>query len=121
LKGWGTGSYWDLWRTRFFSNVLAEIIVVPFIVMWGSDRLTVFRSLSIGRWIETVALALSLSSVSLIAFNWNLTPSKTLLYTPVPILLWAAVRFGPKGINLALVLVVFLTIWNAVNGYGPFV
>jgi len=121
LKGWGTGSYWQIWRTRFFANVLAEIIVVPFIVMWGSARLTIYRSLSIWRWLETLALAISLSSVSVIAFNWNLTPSKTLLYTPVPILLWAAVRFGPKGINLSLMLVVFLTIWNAVNGYGPFV
>lgn len=121
LNGWGSGGYWHIWRMRFFANVLAEIIVVPFIIMWGSARLTIYRSLSVWRWVETFALAISLSSVSVIAFNWNLTRSKTLLYTPVPILLWAAVRFGPKGINLALVLVVFLTIWNAVNGYGPFV
>ena len=123
LNGFGTGSYWQVWRLRFFSNVLAEIILVPFIVMWWSNRLATFRSMSIWRLLETLAFAIALLAVSVIAFSWNLSGSNTLarLYAPLPVLLWAAVRFGPRAINLSLVLVTFLTIWNAVHGYGPFI
>src|SRR5438552_5092668 len=32
--GWGQGSYWELWRIRFTSNVLAALTVAPLIVTW---------------------------------------------------------------------------------------
>jgi PAS domain S-box-containing protein len=108
---------------RFFSNVLAELIIVPLIILWGTDRLSRFRRLSLWRWLETVVLALALLSVCVVAFSWNQAGSNTpaLLYAPLPILLWAAVRFGPKGVNISLVLVTFLAIWSAIHGRGPFV
>jgi len=122
LNRFGTGSYWQVWRMRFFSNVLAEIILVPLIVMWASEPLATFRLWSIWRWLETVALGVAVSAVSVIAFSLNLASnSPARLYAPVPIFVWAAIRFGPKGVNLSLVLVTFLTIWNAVHGYGPFI
>src|SRR5262245_10937341 len=36
LNGWGSGSYWHTWRTRFFSNVLATLTLVPVIVSLGN-------------------------------------------------------------------------------------
>ena len=123
LNGWGNGSYWQIWGMRFSSNVLAELIIVPLIVMWATDRLAPLRRLSLWRGLEMVVLALGLLIVSMGAFSWNQAGSNTpaLLYAPLPILLWAAVRFGPKGLNIALVLVTFLAIWGAIHGRGPFV
>ena len=123
LNRWGSGSYWQIWRIRFSSNVLAELIIVPLIIMWGTDRLSTFRRLSLWRWLEMVAFAIGLLTVSVGAFSWNQAGSNTpaLLYAPLPILLWAAVRFGPKGVNISLALVTFLAIWNAIHGRGPFV
>ncbi|HSR90514.1 MAG TPA: PAS domain S-box protein, partial [Gemmatimonadales bacterium] len=43
-----------------------------------------------------------------------------MLYAPLPFLLWAALRFGPRGISAALLLVSSLAIWGAVEGHGPF-
>jgi two-component system sensor histidine kinase UhpB len=43
-----------------------------------------------------------------------------LLYLPLPLLLWAAIRFGPRGSSAALVVVSFLEIWGAIHGLGPF-
>src|SRR5881394_403031 len=34
---WGQGAYWELFRIRFVSNVLAAIIVVPLIVTWAGN------------------------------------------------------------------------------------
>src|SRR5688572_8268547 len=122
LNGWGAGSYWHVWRMRFTSNVLAEMIIVPLIVMWGADRLAAFRGLSIRRSLEVAALAFALLFVSFFVFSWNQTSNThALLYMPLPILLWAAVRFGPKGLNLSLALVTFMAIWSAVHGHGPFI
>ena len=44
-----------------------------------------------------------------------------LMYTPLPLLLWAAVRFGPLGLASALLLTTTLAIPGVVNGLGPFV
>lgn len=123
LNRFGTASYWQVWRMRFPSNVLAEVIIVPLIIMWATDRLSGFRRLSLGRSLETAAMAFGLLTVSAGAFSWNQAGSNTpaLLYAPVPFLLWAAVRFGPKGINISLALVAFLAIWNAIHARGPFI
>ena len=41
------------------------------------------------------------------------------LYLPVPLLLWAAVRFGPRGLVSALALVTALAVTGVANGLGP--
>ena len=46
---------------------------------------------------------------------------EALLYLPLPFLLWAALRFGPLGTSTAFALVVFVTIFGAIRGQGPFV
>jgi PAS domain S-box-containing protein len=123
LNRWGSGSYWQNWHMRFSSNVLAELIIVPLIVMWGTYRVTAFRKRSPLRWLEIAALALGLLTVSALALSWQEADWNTpaLLYMPLPILIWAAVRFGPRGTNISLAVVTFLATWSAVNGRGPFV
>src|SRR6266576_1534081 len=84
LNRFGTGSYWQVWRMRFSSNVLAELIIVPLIIMWGTDRLSTFRRVSHWRWLETIALAFGLLTVGMSVFSWNQVGSNTpaLLYAP---------------------------------------
>jgi PAS domain S-box-containing protein len=122
LNAWGTGGYWQVWRMRFLANVLAELTVVPFIVLWFTDGIRFFRKLSPYRFLEGAGLVLGLLIVGIFVLSGqgsaNLTPA--LLYTPLPFLLWAAIRFGPKGISTSLVAVTFLAIWGAINGGGPF-
>jgi PAS domain S-box-containing protein len=43
-----------------------------------------------------------------------------LLYVPVPLLLWVAVRFGGKGASGAILIVTVIALWNAMEGNGPF-
>lgn len=123
LNRWGDASYWQVWRARLSSNVLTEIIIVPLIIMWGTNGLSSFHKLSPRRWLETVTLAFGLLIVSVGAFSWNQAGSNApaFLYAPLPMLLWAAVRFGPKGVNLSLTVVTLLAIWSAIHGRGPFI
>ena len=55
---------------------------------------------------------------------FNRLPSGTdvaLLYAPLPLLLWATIRFGTRGATAAIAAIAFLAIWGTTHGHGPFV
>jgi signal transduction histidine kinase len=124
IIGWGEGAYWQLVRLRFFSNVLAALIVIPFIMTWTAGGLAAIRGASRRRAAEAVGLFLCLFMVGIATFDRHQVASSTspaLLYAPLPFLLWAAVRFGPRQISAAILVVVLLAIWGATHGDGPFI
>ena len=121
--GWGEGEYWELVRSRFSSNVLAELIVGPLIITWAALTPARLRQASAARGAEVAALFAGLVIVTLLVFDRPLgeayaTPA--LFYVPLPFLLWAAMRFGPAGAASALAVLTVMTIWGAVQGTGPF-
>jgi PAS domain S-box-containing protein len=123
LIGWGTSSYADLWKTRFFSNVLATLTIVPAILTCVRAGLLPLRNARLTQIAEGALLAAGLLLATVIAFAIDLsTPGvpSALLYLPLPFLFWAALRFGPAGSSLAFALVAFLAIWGAAHGHGPF-
>src|SRR5206468_6035957 len=42
-------------------------------------------------------------------------------YIVFPVLIWAALRFGPLGAATSVAIVSSLTVWNTAHGSGPFV
>ena len=123
LNGWGSSSYWDVWRVRFLSNVLATLTLVPVVMLWINGGVTALRKAPLRRYLEAGLLAVGLLVVSLIVFDSKdlseVTSSR--LYWPLPFLLLVTVRFGPRGASTALLLVMFLAIGGATRGAGPFV
>jgi PAS domain S-box-containing protein len=123
-NGWGTDGYWQVWSTRFFSNVLAILTLVPAIVTWADTDLASLRSVSPRRVIEAGVLAGGVLLVCALVFAQPAMPaheSPALLYAPLPFLLWAAVRFGPGGASASLLVFALLSVWGAIHGRGPFV
>src|SRR6476661_7406754 len=123
-NGWGADSYWQVWRARFFSNVLAILTLVPAIVTWADRDLESVRSVSLKRILEASLLASSLLLVCTLVFGrpaLAANESPALLYAPLPLLLWAAVRFGPGGASASLLVFALLSVWGSIHGRGPFV
>ena len=123
LIGFGEGEYWTLVRMRFASNVLANLMIVPLIVTWAAWRPREMHEAAPRRFVEMAVLFAGLITASTVAFDlpvFDESNSPVLLYAPLPFLLWAAVRFGPRGTATALALVIVQTIWGAVHGIGPF-
>ena len=123
LNQFGTSAYWDVFRMRLFSNVLASLTLVPLIVTWKRGGLRSLTTAPPRRYFEAALLAAGLLIVGRLSFGTqelveNTTPA--LLYLPLPLLLWASIRFGPRGSSLALLVVSFFAIWGAINGLGPF-
>jgi two-component system, LuxR family, sensor kinase FixL len=121
LNQWGQDSYGQVWRIRFTSNVLASITLVPFIVTWCGDGISWLGRIRRARFLEGTFLVSALLSVQTIVFyRLGSGPDSALLYLPLPFLIWAAVRFGSRGVSAAICMVTFLAIWSAGHGYGPF-
>lgn len=124
LNRFGHSPYWAVFRMRFFSNMLASLTLVPLIVTWSRLKESFVKRVSWKRYFEAGLLALGLLVVGLVSLGSGTAGPDTrpaLLYLPLPLLLWAAIRFGPRGSSAALVIVSFIQIWGAINGVGPFV
>jgi len=115
--------FWDLWRTRLFSNMLATLTLVPVIVSWSTEGFTDLGRASTARQLEIALLTAGLLLVSALIFNGEqagFSTSPILPYVPLPFVLWAAVRAGARGTSTFLLIIAAWAIWGAVHGRGPF-
>lgn len=121
LTGLGP-DYWTLWAARLTSNMTANLIIVPTIVTFGVKGPSLFRRVSPTRFIEAGALAVAIAIVSLLVFSRESAAGNipALIFAPLPLLLWAAVRFGPGGLSASLLAVALISISNGMPGRGPF-
>ena len=115
------GDYWSSWKISFFSEALGFLILVPVIWGWGRE-IPAWVDKPRKHYLEAIALFAGLALVGYFAFA---APGGTLpaamLYSPVPFLLWAALRFELLGVGTSVIAVAFLSIWGAVHGRGPFI
>ena len=117
----GQDIYWKLIRIRFSSNALAALIVVPLIVTWVRNGVQRLRRARLWSYLEACALFVSLFSVSYaVLYEFGSGADSALLFIPLPLLLWAAIRFGSLGASSAISIVSFLAIWSGSHGHGPF-
>lgn len=115
--------YWGAWRQRFLGDALANLLLTPMLLYWINGGVSAVRSVGIKRRIEGILLLAGLILVGFKAFSGAVGGhgnSPLLIYLPFPLLLYASVRFGPRGISSALSLMAAFAIWNAELGRGPF-
>lgn len=122
ISGLGHG-YWIHWITRQLSNMLAELTLVPTIVIgWLNTREWV-RKATPDRYAEAALLAVGIAAVSVFVFGADGTSRLSipaLLYLPLPFLLWASLRFGLGGLSASMLAITVASVWNAMHGRGPF-
>src|SRR6476646_2888927 len=123
LIGWQEESYWDVWRARLPSNALAALAIPPVIVLWANDGPAWLRRASPRQRAEALIMIGGLLAVSALVFAWEYSQrdaTPALLLLPLPFLLWAALRFGPPATSASLLILIFVSIWGAAKGLGPF-
>ncbi len=121
FNGWGGSSYWEVWRARFFSNVVAALTLGTVIVSW-SDAVRGIRKTKPRAIAEAGLLALGLVLVSYFVFVRQEPGANRagMLYLPLPFLLWAALRFGMPGKSASVLALTLISIWGTAHGRGPF-
>ena len=121
--GFGT-HYWIEWRNLGISNAVTAVVLVP-VFLLGGYHLVVRRprALSPRRMVEAALVGACTVAVGLFVFDR--TPagpntSPAFLYAPIPLLIWAALRFGLGGISVSMLIITFQAIWGIMRGHGPF-
>src|SRR5262245_51189478 len=96
----GNAGFWVSWCTWFLASALVHLTLSPALLIWITGGIGWLKSVSPRRYAEVCLLSLALLAVGLKAFGGEPGGPDNLplsLYAPIPLLLWAAVRFGPCG------------------------
>jgi len=99
------------WRTWWLSGLAGALVVTPAMLTWAGARLRLKRADAL----ESALL------VALLIVLTNLSSQRDVPYILFPLLIWAALRFGPRGASAALLAASAVTIWDTSSGSGPFV
>jgi signal transduction histidine kinase len=99
-------------RTWTLGDASGVLVVAPFMLTWATAG---FRGLHRRELVEGIVVIAVLVALA------ELSPQRDVPYVVFPVLLWAAVRFGPRGAATAILVVCSITVWNTAQNDGPFV
>jgi PAS domain S-box-containing protein len=102
----------EVWRTWWLSDFSGALVVTPLILSWATPG-----PFLLGRREAFEGLVLLIALVLLA----EVPSQRDVPYVVFPVLIWAALRFGPRGAALSLVVASSLTVLNTANNAGPFV
>jgi signal transduction histidine kinase len=102
-----------LWRTWWLGDFCGALIVLSLVLAWSPlPARPWFR----GHLAEVTLLLVTLIGLSLVTIH----AGGPLSYLAFPALIWAALRFGPRGATLAISISAAFTIWGTTHFEGPF-
>jgi signal transduction histidine kinase len=112
--------YGVVWQTWWLGDAMGVIVIAPLLLTWASDRRL---SRDPRRIAEAAALCAGLLFVSELVFGQLLPIAITrapLAYIVFPFMIWAGLRFGPRGAVSAAAVALGFAIWGTARGRGPF-
>jgi PAS domain S-box-containing protein len=115
--------YWVEWRNLSISNGVTAIVLVPALLIGAHHLFKKGNKAAPGRILEACLLAVGVLAVGYVAFDRlpaGPDTSPALLYAPVPLLIWAALRFGLGGMSASMLVITTLAIWGTMHLRGPF-
>jgi signal transduction histidine kinase len=101
-----------VFRTWTLSDASGVLVVAPVMLTWAALGLRGIRRR------DVVEGAIVLVVLVVVA---ELAPQRDVPYIVFPVLLWAALRLGPRGAATAILVVCSITVWNTAQEEGPFV
>jgi signal transduction histidine kinase len=101
-----------VFRTWTLSDASGVLVVAPVMLTWAALGLRGIRRR------DVVEGAIVLAVLVVVA---ELAPQRDVPYIVFPVLLWAALRLGPRGAATAILVVCSITVWNTAQEEGPFV
>lgn len=115
---------WTFWQARFLTDALTTLAFAPPVLTLLTVDRSRLRRLPLHRYLEASALICIFIAVGTVTLSSQLPALRSLAalmyYLPLPLFLWAGVRFGVNGVSASLLITSVLTLWSASRGEGPF-
>lgn len=102
------------WLTWFTGNILSNLVITPFILVWRSNFHIEKRDFR--RILEITALMTFTIGLSYFVFT-NRIPITYTLFIP---LIYIALRFGQRETITSVLLISAIAVWQTIHGNGPF-
>jgi signal transduction histidine kinase len=102
----------QVFRTWSLSDASGVLVVAPVVLIWATTGLRGIRRRDLVEGAVGFAVLIALAEVA---------PQRDVPYIVFPVLLWAALRLGPRGASMAILVVCSITVWNTAHEEGPFV
>ncbi len=119
LASWAT--FRAIWVTWWLGDAAGDVVVAPFLILWISNARVRWRTTQL---VELLVLMGCLVLVSEVVFGDSFFPrakNYPLEYLCIPVLIWAAFRFGQREAATATLVLSAIAIWGTLHGLGPFV
>jgi signal transduction histidine kinase len=100
-----------VFRTWTLSDASGVLVVAPAILTWAAAGIGGIGRRDIAEGAVGLVVLVVLAEVA---------PQQDVPYIVFPVLLWAALRFGPRGAATAILVVCSITVWNTAHEEGPF-
>jgi signal transduction histidine kinase len=102
----------SVFRTWWLADFAGALVFAPFVLVWATRR----------SWrMPRIQLAEAAVLLALLVVLIEVPSQRDVPFIVFPVLIWAALRFGPTGAATAVAIVSSLTVWNTAHGSGPFV
>ncbi|HEX8897395.1 MAG TPA: MASE1 domain-containing protein, partial [Chthoniobacterales bacterium] len=109
-----------LWVTWWSGDAVGALLLAPLILSWIEKPVERWRLM---RWIEFIMLLAFTSLLSLTIYTDTLHRSAGVRpwgHMTIPLLVWAAFRFGTRGVSTSMVPLAAIAIWGTVHNLGGF-
>jgi PAS domain S-box-containing protein len=114
-----TDVYGEAWRTWWLGDMNGDLVVAALLLSWSTRPKTIVSPRLL---LEGAGLLLAVVVSGLLVFGrFFATDIVDFSYLIFPVLIWAALRFGPPGATAGTAVVSSLAIWGTAHGGGPFV
>ena len=104
----------SVWHTWWLGDTTGALIVVPLALAWARGPGRSWRARRVAEGAIILGAVILLSELAL-------RSDRPLSYIVFPALIWATLRFGPRGGTLAVAVAAGFTLWKTAHHAGPFV
>jgi signal transduction histidine kinase len=111
----------DIVVTWWLGDAVGALVVAPVFVVWVTEPLV---RMTVRRWVEASVLLLTIVAIAFVVFGgaWvGIPPRYSATFMVIPPLMWAAFRFGPRGVASVNLVLSAIAVWGTLRGLGPFV
>lgn len=115
------GDVVETWRAWWVGDALGDLVAAPLLLTWSGFG---SPTLSFRRIVEVLALAVTAVGLSWFLFLLGAAADSAAFrqaHVLFPVLIWAAIRFGPRGGTATILVVSVFAIWGTLAGHGPFI
>jgi len=121
LAGW-VGDFGLAWHRRALTGICGAVAFTPLVLEMTAGRTAAIGAAPWRHALECAAVTIGVFALAMPALGGggDLASRQALLFAPLPLLLWTAVRFGPGALSLQLLIVTLATLIATKAGHAPF-